>query len=241
MTSTDGITRADDDLCKKSNDDAVKVEIYESADGQTRIEIRLEHDTLWLSQAQLATLFEKDSDTIGLHLKNIYKEGELDPEATTEQSSVVRQEGKRQVRRNIRFYNLDAIISVGYRVNSKKGTQFRIWATQRLREYLVKGYTLNQQRLDKNSNELQQALNLIRKIAQSPELNTNEGRGLIEIISRYTQTFLWLQRYDVQIETFELSVSNKVHNNVYAYLNGDTTFARDDKDSSVQLGLQYQF
>ena len=145
------------------------------------------------------------------------------------------------MRRNIRFYNLDAIISVGYRVNSKKGTQFRIWATQRLREYLVKGYTLNQQRLDKNSNELQQALNLIRKTAQSPELNTNEGRGLIEIISRYTQTFLWLQRYDVQIETFELSVSNKVHNNVYAYLNGDTTFARDDKDSSVQLGLQYQF
>ena len=72
-------------------------------------------------------------------------------------------------------------------------------------------------------------------------MKTDEGRGLIEIISRYTQTFLWLQRYDVQIETFELSVSNKVHNNVYAYLNGDTTFARDDKDSSVQLGLQYQF
>jgi len=178
------------------NDDAVKVEIYESDDGQTQIEIRLEHDTLWLSQAQLATLFEKDSDTIGLHLKNIYKEGELDPEATTEQSSVVRQEGKRQVRRNIRFYNLDAIISVGYRVNSKKGTQFRIWATQRLREYLVQGYTLNQQRFDKNSAELQQALRLIKKTAQSPELKTDEGRGLVEIISRYTQTFLWLQRYD---------------------------------------------
>ncbi|WP_243443720.1 RhuM family protein [Psychrobacter sp. JCM 18903] len=136
-----------------------------------------------LSQAQLATLFEKDSDTIGLHLKNIYKEGELDPEATTEQSSVVRQEGNRQVRRNIRFYNLDAIISVGYRVNSKKGTQFRIWATQRLREYLVQGYTLNQERFDKNSSELQQALNLIRKTAQSPELKTDEGRGLVEIIS----------------------------------------------------------
>lgn len=137
--------------------------IYESADGQAQIEIRLEHDTLWLSQAQLATLFEKDSDTIGLHLKNIHKEGELDPEATTEQSSVVRQEGNRQVRRNIRFYNLDAIISVGYWVNSKKGTQFRIWATQRLREYLVQGYTLDQERFDKNSSELQQALNLIRK------------------------------------------------------------------------------
>ena len=109
--------------------DEKKFEIYLADDGQTQIEIRLERDTLWLSQAQLATLFEKDSDTIGLHLKNIYKEGELEPEATTEQSSVVRQEGLRQVRRNIRFYNLDAIISVGYRVNSKKGTQFRIWAT----------------------------------------------------------------------------------------------------------------
>ena len=176
--------------------DEKKFEIYLADDGQTQIEIRLQRDNLWLSQAQLATLFEKDSDTIGLHLKNIYKEGELDPEATTEQSSVVRQEGNRQVRRNIRFYNLDAIISVGYRVNSKKGTQFRIWATQRLREYLVQGYTLNQQRFDKNSSELQQALNLIRKTAQSPELNTDEWRGLIEIISRYTQTFLWLQRYD---------------------------------------------
>ncbi|WP_201584597.1 RhuM family protein [Psychrobacter jeotgali] len=173
-----------------------KIEIYQADDGQTAIEIRLEHDTLWLSQAQLAVLFEKDTDTISLHLKNIYNEGELDQEATTEESSVVRQEGKRQVRRNIRFYNLDAIISVGYRVNSKKGTQFRIWATQRLREYLIQGYTLNQQRFDKNSSELQQALALIKKTAQSPELKTDEGRGLIEIISRYTQTFLWLQRYD---------------------------------------------
>ncbi|MGP4787753.1 RhuM family protein [Psychrobacter sp. 1Y11] len=173
-----------------------KIEIYQADDGQAAIEIRLEHDTLWLSQAQLAELFGKDTDTISLHLKNIYNEGELDQEATTEESSVVRQEGKRQVRRKIRFYNLDAIISVGYRVNSKKGTQFRIWATQRLREYLVQGYTLNEQRFDKNSSELQQALALIKKTALSPELKTDEGRGLIEIISRYTQTFLWLQRYD---------------------------------------------
>ena len=171
-------------------------EIYTSADGQTQIEMRLEQETLWLSQAQMAILFDKDSDTIGLHLKNIYSEGELDADATTEESSVVRQEGQRQVRRNIRFYNLDAIISVGYRVNSKKGTQFRMWATQRLREYLVQGYTINEQRFDKNAAELQQALALIKKTAQSPELNTDEGRGLIEIISRYTQTFLWLQRYD---------------------------------------------
>ena len=106
-------------------------------EGQNQVKIRLDHDTLWLSQFQMAELFDKDSDTIGLHLKNIYKSGELDENSTTEQFSVVRQEGERQVKRKIKYYNLDAIISVGYRVNSKKGTQFRIWATQRLNEYLV--------------------------------------------------------------------------------------------------------
>lgn len=173
-----------------------QIEIYQTADGQTQIEVRLKQDTLWLSQAQMAELFDKDSDSIGLHLKNIYKNGELDQDATTEESSVVRQEGKRQVRRKIRFYNLDAIISVGYRVNSKKGTQFRIWATQRLREYLIQGYAVDQQRFEQNAAELEQALCLIRKAAQSPELSTDAGRGLVDIISRYTQTFLWLQRYD---------------------------------------------
>ncbi len=172
------------------------IEIYQSEDGETQIEVRLEQETLWLSQVQMAELFEKDTDTISLHLKNIYAEGELDEQATTEESSVVRQEGKRQVRRKIRFYNLDAIISVGYRVNSKKGTQFRIWATQRLREVLVDGYSVNQARFEQNAAELEQALSLIKRAAQSSALRTDEGRGLVEIISRYTQTFLWLQRYD---------------------------------------------
>ena len=111
--------------------------------------MRFEQDTIWLCQAQMAELFDKDTDSIGLHLKNIFKSKELEEASTTEDSSVVRQEGSRQVKRRIKFYNLDAIISVGYRVNSKKGTQFRIWATQRLKEFLVQGYTLNQQRFDK--------------------------------------------------------------------------------------------
>ena len=95
-----------------------EVLIYQKDDGQTAVEVRLEQDTLWMSQAQMAELFDKDSDTIGLHLRNIYESGELNEDATTEESSVVRQEGKRQVRRTICFYNLDAVISVGYRVNS---------------------------------------------------------------------------------------------------------------------------
>ncbi len=173
-----------------------QIEIYQTEDGKTQIQVRLEKDTLWLSQAQMGELFGKDSDTIGLHLKNIYKSGELEKAATTEESSVVRLEGKRQVRRKIRFYNLDAVISVGYRVNSKKGTRFRIWATQRLKEYLVKGYAINQQRFDQNAAELKQALALIQKTAHSPSLATDMGRGLVDIIGRYTQTFLWLQQYD---------------------------------------------
>ncbi|MCP4608984.1 MAG: virulence RhuM family protein [Planctomycetes bacterium] len=144
----------------------------------------------------MAELFDKNSDTIGLHLRNIYKSGELERSATTEESSVVRQEGKRQVRRKINFYNLDAIISVGYRVNSKKGTRFRIWATQRLKEYLVQGYSINHQRFKQNAIELQQAMALIQKAAQSPDMETDMGRGLVDILSRYTQTFLWLQQYD---------------------------------------------
>ena len=157
-----------------------QIEIYQSEDGQTQIQVRLEKDTIWLSQAQMAELFDKNSDTIGLHLNNIYKSGELEQSATTEESPVVRQEGKRQVRRKIKFYNLDAIISVGYRVNSKKGTRFRIWATHRLKEYLVKGYSINQQRFKQNAVELQHAMALIQKAAQSPSMETDVGRGLVE-------------------------------------------------------------
>lgn len=172
------------------------ITIYQSDDGKTQVKVRFDNDTIWLSQIQMADLFDKDSDTIGLHLKNIYKSNELDISSTTEESSVVRQEGKRRIKRNIKFYNLDAIISVGYRVNSKKGTQFRIWATQRLREYLIKGYAINQDRFDKNATELRKALALIRKATESSKIDAESGRGFVEIINRYTQTFLWLQCYD---------------------------------------------
>ncbi len=173
-----------------------QIEIYQSSDGQTRVELNFNQESFWLSQKQMSVLFDKDSDTIGLHLKNIYKEKELIKNATTEDSSVVQQEGNRKVNRQIKLYNLDAIISVGYRVNSKKGTQFRIWATQRLKEILAQGYSLNQQRFEQNSKALHQALKLIEKTAKSPELTLEAGRGLTEIVTRYTQTFLWLQRYD---------------------------------------------
>ncbi len=168
--------------------------IYETEDQQ--VEVRLERETVWLTQKQMSELLETSTDNISLHLKNIYADNELSEAATTEDFSVVRQEGGRRVRRTLRHYNLDAIISVAYRVNSRRGTQFRIWATQRLRDYLVKGYAIDRQRLEQNARELEQALKLVKKAARSPVLDTDAGRGLVEIISRYTQTFLWLQRYD---------------------------------------------
>ncbi|PJE79247.1 hypothetical protein CI610_01794 [invertebrate metagenome] len=174
---------------------ATGIEIYQADDGQS-IEVRLEQETLWLTLSQLADLFGRDKSVISRHLKAIFDTGELEREATVAKNATVQTEGKRQVQRQVEFYNLDAIISVGYRVNSKKGTQFRLWATQRLKEVLVQGYSLNQQRFEQNAAELEQALNLIKKAAQSPELSTNTGRGLLEISQRYTQTFLWLQRYD---------------------------------------------
>tara|TARA_R110002072_G_scaffold284396_5_gene448765 strand:- start:106331 stop:107329 length:999 start_codon:yes stop_codon:yes gene_type:complete len=170
--------------------------IYE--DGGNTVEVRLdaEQSTVWLSQRQLAEVFDTSSDNVGLHLKNIYKDGELDELATTEDSSVVRQEGNRQVSRRIKHYNLDAIISVGYRVSSLRAVRFRQWATRILREHLTQGWTLNRQRFEANALELEAALALVRKAAQSPALDIRAGRGLLDIVSRYAQTFLLLQRYD---------------------------------------------
>jgi len=148
---------------------------------QNTLEVKLRDDTVWLTQKQMAALFDKDADTIGLHLKNIYKEHELEESATTEESSVVQTEGQRRVRRKVRFYNLDAILSVGYRVNSKRGTQFRIWATRVLRDHLLKGYTANERRL----RDLNQAVRLIAGVADRRDLSGDEAKALLQVVGEY--------------------------------------------------------
>jgi hypothetical protein len=120
------------------------IKIFQSEDGKIEIQVVVQSESVWLSQKQMADLFEKDSDTIGLHLRKIYKSGELIKNATTEKYSVVQKEGSRNVTRTLNLYNLDAIISVGYRVNSKRGVQFRIWANQVVKDFLLKGYALYQ-------------------------------------------------------------------------------------------------
>lgn len=168
--------------------------LYQSPDGGVELRIRLDQQSLWLSQRQMALLFDKDADTIGLHLRNIYREGELDESATTEESSVVQTEGKRQIRRQVRLYNLDAVISVGYRVNSKRGTQFRIWATRVLRDHLVQGYSVNAARL----RDLQQAVRLIADTAQRHELAGDEAQALLAIVGDYNRALGLLDDYDHQ-------------------------------------------
>lgn len=160
------------------------------------VAVRLDGESIWLSQRQIAEVLDTTTDNVSLHLRNIFASEELDEQATTEDFSLVQQEGARSIRRKVKHYNLDAIISVGYRVNSKRGTQFRQWATGVLHHHLTQGWTLDRNRMERNAAELEAALALVRKTAQAPELTLDAGRGLVEIVSRYTQTFLLLQRYD---------------------------------------------
>jgi len=176
-----------------------KVVIYQSASGEASLDVRLEQETVWLSQKQMAELLDKDTDTIGLHIRNIYKEGELEPDATTEKSSVVQNEGDRKVRRKLKFYNLDVIISVGYRVKSQRGTQFRQWATKVLREHLVQGYTINQQRLEEQSQklaEMQQAVELLSRTLEQQQLVNDLGKDVLKVIADYAYALDLLDRYD---------------------------------------------
>ncbi|WP_018404072.1 virulence RhuM family protein [Marinobacter gelidimuriae] len=175
-----------------------QIRIFTSNDGQAQLEVALEQETVWLHQSQMAALFDTSTDNVGLHLKNIYQEGELKEVPTTEDFSVVRQEGKRQVRRSITHYNLDAIISVGYRVSSKRATQFRQWATQVLKDHLVQGYTLNQRRLTERGIEFEQAVNLLSRTLTNQGLVSTEGEAVARVISDYARSWSLLQGYDEQ-------------------------------------------
>ncbi|MDP2834105.1 MAG: virulence protein RhuM/Fic/DOC family protein [Pseudomonadota bacterium] len=164
---------------------------------EQNVSVRLEGETVWLSQKQMADLLETSTDNISLHLKNVYAQEELEESATTEDFSVVQTEGARQVSRKVMHYNLDAIISVGYRVNSRRGVQFRQWATRVLREHLAQGYTLNQARLlEKGMDEARQAIDLLARTLENQALVNDAGREVIAIITRYAKTWRLLLQYD---------------------------------------------
>jgi hypothetical protein len=156
-----------------------EIVLYQSKEIAEHIEVRIDEkaETIWLTQKQMAVLFDKDTDTIGLHLKNIFAEQELEENSTTEFFSVVQKEGNRNVKRSIRYYNLDAILSVGYRVNSKRGTQFRQWATQRLKDYLLKGYALNN-RMNRIEDNIQSLTEKVNQIDLQIHTNTIPTQGI---------------------------------------------------------------
>ena len=178
-----------------------EIKIYKAENGKTEIQVKLDHDTVWLSQYQLEELFQTDRTSIVKHILNIYKSGELTENSTCAFFAQVQTEGKRKISRRVKYYNLDLIISVGYRINSKRGTQFRIWANSILKEYLIKGYSINETRLKQQNEqlrELQESVKLLGNVLNYKELTGDESSGLLKIISDYAYALDILDQYDYQ-------------------------------------------
>jgi len=176
-----------------------EIQIFTSKDGKTEIQVTLENETVWLNQYQLESLFQTNRTSINRHISNIYYTEELDKESTCAKFAQVQKEGNREIKRQIQYYNLDVIISVGYRVNSKRGTEFRIWANKILKEYLIKGFSINELRLKKQNEqlkELQKSVKLIGEAINQKVLSTDESIGLLAIISDYAYALDILDQYD---------------------------------------------
>jgi prophage maintenance system killer protein len=170
--------------------------MYQAADGQTAIEVKVENETVWLRQEQIAELFGRDRTVITKHINNIFKENELDKKSNVQNLHIANAD------KPVTFYNLDVIISIGYRVKSPRGTQFRIWANTILKDYLVKGYAVNEKRLQEQSRqleELKQTVKLLGNVAGSKDLNSKEASGLLKVITDYTYALDVLDQYDHQV------------------------------------------
>ncbi|MDA3872019.1 MAG: virulence protein RhuM/Fic/DOC family protein [Candidatus Marinimicrobia bacterium] len=190
-----------------------KIVIYKSEDGKTKMEVKLKEESVWLNLIQMKNLFHRDKSVISRHINNIYKRKELKEESTVANFATVQNEGGRIVKRNISHYNLDMIISVGYRVNSIQGTNFRIWATKIIKEHIIKGFTINQKRIkEKGLNELEQVVKLIKRTYGKKALTGDEAHGLLKVITEYSRTWILLQRYDEK----QLDINAKSENIKYS-------------------------
>ena len=167
-----------------------EIEIYQLDGHQIEIQVQFDGETAWLTQDQMVSLFQRNQSVISRHIRNIFNDGELDEKSNMQKMHIANSD------KPVVIYNLDVIISVGYRVNSKRGTQFRQWATQRLKDYLVKGYAINQKHLTENLHHLAQAVKLIQSSSGDDGLKLNEAKGLLDILSQYTQSFILLNQYD---------------------------------------------
>lgn len=229
------------------------IEIYRSQDGSIQLNVKLENDTVWLTQSQMAELFGVDRTSIVRHIRNIYKSEELDQNSTCAKNAQVRTEGHRSILREIPYYNLDMIISVGYRVNSKNATSFRRWATSVLKQYLIKGYAINQQiKLDRY-NELKDVVRLMsRTVGMQEKVTSEEYGGLFNVISDYVYALDTLDHYDYQSlsiqkttkeEPFRATYENAMEaiNALKEKFGGSQWFAHEKDDSfKSSIGQIYQ-
>lgn len=179
-------------------DNRGEIVIYQTKDGKTSIDVKLENETVWLNQAQMAELFQTDRTSIVKHVNNIYKSEELEKDSTCAKIAQVQMEGNRTIKRHIIYYNLDMIISVGYRVNSMRGTQFRIWANKVLKDYLIKGYAINQQAKAVQLEDLKSTVRLLSNVIEHKQLTLDEANGLLRVITDYTYGLDTLDKYDYQ-------------------------------------------
>ena len=213
------------------NDPKGNLLLYQTEDGQTKIEVTLANDTVWLTADQMAELFQRNKSTISRHIKNVFESGELKPDSTVAFFATVQTEGTRKVERNIAYYNLDMIISVGYRVNSHRGVQFRIWATQVLREYLIKGFAMNDDLLKRagGGNYFDELLSRIRNIRSSEKVFY---RKVLEIYALSID-------YDPRAETTQMffkTVQNKIHFSVHGHTAAEVIYQRADANKDF-MGL----
>lgn len=228
-----------------------KIVIYRTSDGQTSVSVRMDGDTVWLSQAQMAELFQKDRTVIGRHISNIYKEHELERETTCANFAHMGKEADQTYQTTL--YNLDVVISVGYRVKSQRGTQFRIWANKVLKDYLVKGYAVNKALTEQRYSELKQLVAVLERTVKSQEaLTSKDALDLIEVVSNYTYALDILDRYDYQQLSIEQTTSEEKFHATYegamnvirelkAKFGGSKWFANEKDDSfKSSIGQIYQ-
>ena len=214
-----------------------KIVIYQTEDGHTQIDVRLENDTVWLTQAQMVELFQTTKQNVSLHVGNVYKEGELEQEATVKEYLTVQNEGNRKVTRKVKYYNLDVIISVGYRVKSKRGTAFRIWARNVLKDYLVKGYAVNQRIHREQIGELRQLVGMLgRTIQGQPLLSTDETNALFEVVTDYTYALDTLDNYDYERLTIDKTTKEEPFHATYENAMEEIRLLRDKFGGSVLFG-----
>ena len=225
-----------------------KIIIYQSEDGKTQLDVKLEGETVWLTQAQMVELFQTSKQNVSLHINNIYKEGELEKEATVKDYLTVQSEGARTIHRRVKYYNLDMIISVGYRVNTKRGIRFRQWANSVLKQYLVKGYAINENIRKQQIAELRQLVQVVgRTIQQQPAKSTDESNALFDVVVDYTYALDTLDDYDYQRlhiaritkeEPFHATYENAMHEiDLLRQKFGGSVLFGNEKDESFKSSI----